>query len=167
MPEIIIDGRVANRAAAASEWASENPILRAGESGYESDTRKMKIGNGSSRWNNLPYFAIGVTTEAYSGETVNANPFGGFIAHIHVVKEVWEQSEEYNEYAYQIDIPVEGVTGDDTVLVIFTPQSAIDAADAGVLSSGAASEGVVRLYAKNWLSTDLIGICIVWKGAVT
>jgi hypothetical protein len=160
-------GRLQHTTGTAADIAARNPVLLLGEIVYESDTGKMKIGNGSSRWNNLPYFAIGVTTEAYSGETVNANPFGGFTAHIHVAKEVWEQSEEYNEYAYQIDIPVEGVTGDDTVLVIFTPQSAIDAADAGVLSSGAASEGVVRLYAKNWLSTDLIGICIVWKGAVT
>ena len=36
-------------------WESENPILRPGEPGFESDTRKLKIGDGETPWNDLPY----------------------------------------------------------------------------------------------------------------
>lgn len=36
-------------------WVSVNPILAEGEAGLELDTRKMKIGDGRSYWNDLPY----------------------------------------------------------------------------------------------------------------
>ena len=40
----------------SSNWASANPILAAGEIGLESNTNKIKLGNGSTRWNALGYF---------------------------------------------------------------------------------------------------------------
>jgi hypothetical protein len=39
-----------------ANWASANPVLAAGEIGLESDTNKIKLGNGSSHWNSLLYF---------------------------------------------------------------------------------------------------------------
>ncbi len=36
-------------------WKASNPILMKGEPGFESDTEKLKIGDGETRWNNLPY----------------------------------------------------------------------------------------------------------------
>lgn len=39
----------------AANWATANPILAAGEPGYETDTRKFKIGDGVTYWNTLPY----------------------------------------------------------------------------------------------------------------
>lgn len=32
----------------AASWANSNPVLRAAEPGYESDTGKLKIGDGVS-----------------------------------------------------------------------------------------------------------------------
>ena len=44
----------------AAQWISSNdgdgPILNAGEIGFETDTNKFKIGDGSSYWADLPYF---------------------------------------------------------------------------------------------------------------
>jgi hypothetical protein len=40
-------------------WASRNPILADGEPGYEIDTRKWKVGNGLTPWNDLPYAGQG------------------------------------------------------------------------------------------------------------
>lgn len=39
----------------SSEWTSVDPVLAAGEFGYETDTGNLKIGNGSSVWTALPY----------------------------------------------------------------------------------------------------------------
>ena len=39
----------------AANWTSSNPTLLAGEQGYETDTGKLKIGNGSSAWTALAY----------------------------------------------------------------------------------------------------------------
>jgi hypothetical protein len=38
-----------------SQWVSANPILANGEMGFEIDTGRLKIGDGSLRWNNLNY----------------------------------------------------------------------------------------------------------------
>lgn len=43
------------RRGTASAWTSANPTLAEGEAGYETDTRKVKIGDGSTVWNSLPY----------------------------------------------------------------------------------------------------------------
>lgn len=43
------------RRGTAADWASVNPVLRAGEIGFETDTRKMKIGDGVTDWNHLGY----------------------------------------------------------------------------------------------------------------
>ena len=40
----------------ASNWSSNNPTLAAGEQGWESDTNKMKVGDGTTAWNSLSYF---------------------------------------------------------------------------------------------------------------
>jgi hypothetical protein len=42
----------------ASVWASINPVLSDGEFGFERDTNLLKIGNGSTPWNNLPYIPL-------------------------------------------------------------------------------------------------------------
>ena len=43
----------------AATWATQNPILSKGEIGIENDTRKFKIGDGSTAWNGLKYASGG------------------------------------------------------------------------------------------------------------
>ena len=40
----------------ATNWATSNPILGPGELAYESDTGRLKVGDGVTRWNSLPYY---------------------------------------------------------------------------------------------------------------
>lgn len=40
----------------AASWTSANPTLYVGECGFEIDTGKLKVGNGVTSWNSLPYF---------------------------------------------------------------------------------------------------------------
>lgn len=42
----------------AANWTTANPVLAAGEAGVETDTGKLKIGNGSSSWTQLSYLTI-------------------------------------------------------------------------------------------------------------
>lgn len=39
----------------AARWVELNPVLAAGEPGFEYDTKKLKIGDGATAWNDLPY----------------------------------------------------------------------------------------------------------------
>lgn len=47
------------RRGTAAQWTSANPTLAAGEFGYETDTGKAKIGNGSTAWTSLAYAITG------------------------------------------------------------------------------------------------------------
>ena len=39
----------------ASNWTGTNPVLAIGEPGVETDTLKVKVGDGSTAWNSLGY----------------------------------------------------------------------------------------------------------------
>ena len=48
--------RMQQRRGTAAQWTAANPTLAAGEIGFETDTNKFKVGNGSSAWTSLAYF---------------------------------------------------------------------------------------------------------------
>lgn len=76
------------RRAYASAWTAANPTLAAGELGFELDTTKFKIGNGTTAWNSLSYATAspdGITsagTESLTNKTINlgSNTLTGTLA---------------------------------------------------------------------------------------
>jgi hypothetical protein len=48
---------VQHKRGTAGALAGNNPTLAAGEIGYETDTGRIKIGDGSTAWNSLAYQA--------------------------------------------------------------------------------------------------------------
>jgi hypothetical protein len=48
--------RIQLRRGTATQWTTADPILEAGEVGWESDTNKFKIGDGINNWDDLTYF---------------------------------------------------------------------------------------------------------------
>lgn len=50
--------RILLRRDTASNWTSGNPVLASGEVGYETNTGKFKIGNGSTAWTSLSYASV-------------------------------------------------------------------------------------------------------------
>jgi hypothetical protein len=50
--------QMAQRKDTAANWTAANPILLSGEIGYETDTKKFKIGDGTTNWNSLAYLPI-------------------------------------------------------------------------------------------------------------
>lgn len=61
--------RIIQRRDTAENWTTENPTLEAGEWGYETDTKKIKLGDGTTAWNNLSYFAGGSAVVAWDDVT--------------------------------------------------------------------------------------------------
>lgn len=68
----------------AATWLSVNPVLSAGEIGLESDTGKIKLGDGSTDWETLDYFYGSLEGAAYveslvqgTGVTITGNSGSG------------------------------------------------------------------------------------------
>jgi hypothetical protein len=73
------------RRGTASQWTSANPTLASGEWGFETDTLKTKIGNGSTAWNSLAYATGSVSISNVTGlgtgvETFLATPSSSNLA---------------------------------------------------------------------------------------
>lgn len=56
--------RIQLRRGTAAQWTSVNPTLYIGELGFETDTLKIKIGDGVTAWNSLAYTSLDWTTLA-------------------------------------------------------------------------------------------------------
>jgi len=48
--------RMQQRRGLAAQWTAANPVLAAGEIGFETDSNKFKIGDGTNTWSLLKYF---------------------------------------------------------------------------------------------------------------
>lgn len=59
----------------AARWAEVNPILAVGEPGFVYGNNKLKIGDGVTPWNSLPYIEGATGIETYS--TYDALPLIG------------------------------------------------------------------------------------------
>ena len=52
--------RILTRRDTSILWNYNNPVLLTGEQGYETDTGRLKIGDGQTNWSDLPYLNVGL-----------------------------------------------------------------------------------------------------------
>ena len=50
-----LNTKIQLRNVTAAEWTAKNPVLLKGEMGIETDTHKIKVGDGSTQWSELAY----------------------------------------------------------------------------------------------------------------
>ena len=68
--------RIQLRRDISANWISRNPILAEGEIGIETDTNKLKIGNGVSAWNILNYYESAISNHSELNLDDGTNPHG-------------------------------------------------------------------------------------------
>ena len=94
--------RIQIRRDTSSNWTSANPVLAQGEIGFETDTYKLKIGDGVTEWNSLDYFVgdIGsinlddVADGATYGRVNNTNLTGNDVDHTKILNiGIYDHSE--------------------------------------------------------------------------
>jgi hypothetical protein len=64
------------RRGTSNQWANSNPVLNAGEIGWESDTNQIKIGDGINHWANLSYFVDETTLNTSLDDYVETSLLG-------------------------------------------------------------------------------------------
>jgi hypothetical protein len=72
--------RMQQRRGTAAQWIStdngDGPVLQAGELGFETDTGKFKIGDGTNHWVDLPYFIDEAGVTSITGDYVLSSTLG-------------------------------------------------------------------------------------------
>ena len=120
--------RMQQRRGTASQWTSANPVLNAGEMGWESDTNKFKIGDGTNHWNDLDYFAD-------INSTVNPS-FGTSIVFEGATADSYETTLQVTDPTADRTITLPNVTG-----TVITTGNLSDITDIGVFTSTIVMEG--------------------------
>ncbi len=87
--------RIRHRRGPAHIWAEKNPILADGEIGIETDTSKIKCGDGVRTWNELPYLR-GTGTEA-EGSEVDWSNIVGLIADNEALKTALDNKQSRSQ----------------------------------------------------------------------
>ena len=109
------------RKGTAAQWAAADPILNAGEIGWESDTNKFKIGDGTNHWDDLTYFLdatdMGGSFSDYVPLTQKnqANGVAQLNADINVMTRTAIEFEGANADAYETTLGVVEPTADRTI----------------------------------------------------
>jgi len=70
------EARMQMRRDSAADWTSEDPTLAEGEWGFESDTRKFKVGDGTNAWSALDYSNPGLPAGLVSPYAATSAPSG-------------------------------------------------------------------------------------------
>ena len=124
--------RMQQRRGTAAQWISTNsgngPILAPGEIGYETDTNKFKIGDGTNHWLNLDYFID-------ANSTVNP-AFGNSITFEGATADGFETTLQITDPTADRTITIPNVTG-----TVITTGNLSDITDIGVFSSTIVMEG--------------------------
>lgn len=63
MPDVQLNVKLITRNDTASQWESINPTLLKGELGYDSDSKMLKIGDGTTAWNDLDFIRSDIVSE--------------------------------------------------------------------------------------------------------
>ena len=134
------------RRGTAAQWTAANPILAAGEIGFETDTSKFKMGNGSSIWSNLTYFANAAELAAI----VDGAP-----AALNTLNELAEALGD--NPAFLADIATNLSThATDTTLIHGIADTALLATTANVEAANQAASGALSAHASD--TTSIHGI---------
>jgi hypothetical protein len=147
------------RADTAANWTSANPTLLANELGLESDTKKIKIGNGTTAWNSLAYFPFVV-----SGGTVLGNLEIGTTGTL--------TFEGSTANGFETTLAVTDPTADRTITLPNQSGTVIVSGNASIVNadiSASAEIAVSKLAdgaARQLLQTDAAGTGVEWASNI-
>ena len=123
----------------AAQWTSANPVLDVGELGVETDTHKLKVGDGTTAWNSLPYDSTGAGLSA---------PGSGMVKSTGSVLATAIPSTDYQSVVFS-SVKDYGAKGDGTTDDTTAIANAITAA------SGSGGSGVVYFPPGTYITSPI------------
>jgi hypothetical protein len=145
--------RMQQRKGTAAQWTAADPILNAGEIGWESDTNKFKIGDGTNHWDDLTYFLdstdTGFNAEDYLQTTDKdaVNGVAALDADRNVLTKLAVVFEGATADSFETKLEVTDPTADRTIGIpdasgtMITTANLSDITSVGVLTSPIVFEG--------------------------
>jgi len=141
----------------ASAWTSLNPTLDNGEFGYETDTAKFKIGNGSTAWTSLAYANANLSVaslDALSDVTITSATNGDFLR--------WNGSAWIND---AVNLSTDTVGSYVESLVAGTGVTVTNNSGEGAAPTIAIGQSVATTDSPTFAGLTINGVSVVFEGA--
>jgi len=141
----------------ASAWTSLNPTLDNGEFGYETDTAKFKIGNGSTAWTSLSYANANLSVaslDALSDVTITSATNGDFLR--------WNGSAWIND---AVNLSTDTVGSYVESLVAGTGVTVTNNSGEGAAPTIAIGQSVATTDSPTFAGLTINGVSVVFEGA--
>lgn len=154
-----VQARFQLRADTAANWASVNPTLLNNEFAFETDTKKLKVGNGSTAWNSLAYFPSIVT-----GGTVLGNLEIGTTGTL--------TFEGSTADGFETTLAVTDPTADRTITLPNQSGTVVVSGNASIVDADIAANAEIAVSkladgtARQLLQTDAAGTGVEWTDNV-
>jgi hypothetical protein len=113
-----MSSKIQLRRDSAANWTSTNPILSQGEPGLETDTNKVKYGDGSTTWNLLDYASGGGggAGDYSTGFTDGVNDNTYHFTRVQGKKEFTFETEGYKKFEVTLTAPmIAALSGDSNL----------------------------------------------------
>jgi hypothetical protein len=143
----------------AANWASVNPVLLTNELGLETDTKKIKVGDGTTAWNSLAYFPSIVT-----GGTVLGNLEIGTTGTL--------TFEGSTADGFETTLAVTDPTADRTITLPDQSGTVVVTGNASIVDADIAADAEIAVSkladgaARQLLQTDAAGTGVEWTDNV-
>ena len=105
----------------AANWTTQNPILAEGEPGFETDTQKIKYGDGLTSWTALDYF----NDKSEELTIISAEPINGGRLIVNINGLAWHFDPlNPNHYCKVVGLSKTSVTTGQPVIILVNEQLA-------------------------------------------
>ena len=117
----------------AANWSLKNPVLVAGEIAFETDTKRVKVGDGTTAWNSLADIGTSISSALLmTGGTFTGNVYGPTIpqSHNYIINgafDFWQRGSSISVLGYNADRWFAAVSVGQGIVVsqqAFTPGTA-------------------------------------------
>jgi len=142
------------RRGTATQWTTANPVLAAGEVGYETDTGNIKVGTGtagSGAWNNLPYYQLPrVSVDPATTSNLNAANY--------LVQGIYRLATNSNSGVTWTGTPTDfhsATTAESTLTVTIHQYTGQTTLTQQVLTQRTTTTGSVKQWVRLWDGTTL------------
>ena len=105
------------RRGTTSQWTS-NIVLSAGEVGVNTETKQIKVGDGSTTWGALPYFASGTITSVTAGNGITVYTTAGSSASSGAISIAIDETAIFSKNIINAKGDLIVGTADDTAVVL-------------------------------------------------
>ena len=108
--------RISQKRDSSENWELNNPILMNGEFGYDTTKKQIKIGDGVSHWNDLPFITSSEQILVESNDNITNTQISKLETGGYIISIKKDNNIKQFKFTYDNNIQIRTISSDATIL---------------------------------------------------